>query len=107
MALQLCGEVSEMTKTFPKDKLFVLTSQVKRAADSVVLNIAEGSTLQSNVEFRRFLVIANRSALEVVSCFYLAKQRGFINDVVFEEKYKKYEKLIAMIQALIKSLGNE
>ncbi len=106
-ALELSGEVSEMVKSFPKDELFILTSQVKRAADSVVLNIAEGSTLHTNAEFRRFLIIANRSALEVIACFYLAKQRGFINESVFTEKYNKYEKLIAMIQALIKSLGDD
>ena len=67
--------------------MFILTSQIKRAADSVVLNIAEGSTLQSNAEFKRFLIIANRSALEVISCLYLAKQRGFINENIFNEKY--------------------
>ncbi len=106
LALQLSGEISDMTKLFPKNELFIRTSQVKRAADSVVLNIAEGSTLQPNIELRRFLVIANCSALEVIACFYLSRQRGFIDEIVFREKYKKYEKLIAMIQALIKSLGS-
>ena len=62
LALALSGEISDMVKSFPKDELFILTSQIKRAADSVVLNIAEGSTLQSKLEFKRFLVIANRSA---------------------------------------------
>lgn len=104
IALQLSGEISEMTKMFPKDELFILTSQIKRAADSVVLNIAEGSTLQSNAEFKRFLVIANRSGLEVISCLYLAKQRQFINEEIFQEKYSKYESLVVMIQALIKTL---
>lgn len=104
LALELSGEISEMVKSFPKDELFILTSQVKRAADSVVLNIAEGSTLQSKAEFKRFLIIANRSALEVVACFYLARQRGYIDNLIFTEKYNKYEKLIATIQALIKSL---
>lgn len=75
-----------MVKSFPKDELFILTSQIKRASDSVVLNIAEGSTLQSNAEFKRFLVIANRSALEVIAGFYLAKQRGYIEGVTFTEK---------------------
>jgi four helix bundle protein len=68
--------VDKLAKIFPKDELFVLTAQMKRAADSVVLNIAEGSTLQSKSEFKRFLVIANRSALEVVACFYLARERS-------------------------------
>ncbi len=105
LALRLSGEISEMVKSFPKDELFILTSQIKRAADSVLLNITEGSTLQSNAEFRRFLVMANRSGLEVIACLYLAQQRKYIDDDVFNEKYQKYEKLVAMIQALIKSLN--
>ena len=104
LALELAGEVSEMVKSFPKDELFILTSQIKRASDSVVLNIAEGCTLQSKVEFRRFLIIANRSALEVISCLYLAKQRKLISIEEFHIKYDKYEKLIAIIQALIRNL---
>ena len=104
LALELAGEISDMVKGFPKDELFILTSQIKRAADSVVLNITEGSTLHSNAEFKRFLLMANRSALEVISCLYLSKQRKYINEVMFREKYDKYEKLIAMTQALIKSL---
>lgn len=105
LALALSGEISGMIKDFPKDELFILSSQMKRAADSVVLNIAEGSTLQSKLEFKRFLVIANRSALEVVACLYLAIQRKYINESIFDDKYQKYEQLVAMIQALIKSLG--
>jgi four helix bundle protein len=105
ISLQLAGEVSELVKFFPKDELFILTSQIKRAADSVVLNIAEGSTLHTNAEFKRFLVIANRSALEVISCLYLARQRKFIDENIFKEKYTKYESLIVMIQALIKTLN--
>jgi len=104
LALELSGEISSMVKEFPKDEIFILTSQVKRAADSVVLNIAEGSTLLTPAEFKRFLIIANRSALEVIACLYLARQRAYINEPIFSEKYQKYEKLIAMIQALIKSI---
>jgi four helix bundle protein len=43
-AVDLSGEVSELVKTFPRDELYVLTSQIKRACDSISLNIAEGST---------------------------------------------------------------
>lgn len=107
LALELSGDIFEMVKAFPKDELFILTSQMKRAADSVVLNIAEGSTLQSRVEFKRFLIMANRSGLEVIACLYLARKRKFIDDTVFTDFYNKYEKLIAMIQALIKTLDNE
>jgi four helix bundle protein len=53
-SLNLSDWVNQLTRGFPKDELFVLTSQIKRAADSVCLNIAEGSTGQSNPEFKRF-----------------------------------------------------
>ena len=53
-ALDLAVDVHEMTRLFPQEEMFILTSQIKRAADSVSLNIAEGSTGQSNAEFSRF-----------------------------------------------------
>lgn len=59
-SLDLTAAVHEAAMKFPKDELFILNSQIKRAADSVSLNIAEGSTGQSNAEFKRFLAIALR-----------------------------------------------
>jgi len=56
-ALDLADEISKMTKTFPKEEVYVLTSQVKRAADSMSMNIAEGSTGQSNPDLRNFYAI--------------------------------------------------
>lgn len=84
--------------------MYVLTSQIKRAADSVSLNIAEGSTGQSNAEFGRFLKIALRSDIEVVSCIYLGKRRGYINDEDFEKIYKMCEEILVMINGLRNSL---
>ena len=43
-ALEFTAHVHELTRTFPKEELYILTSQIKRAADSIALNIAEGST---------------------------------------------------------------
>jgi len=55
-ALDLTEEIDLLTKkSFPKDELFILTSQIKRAADSVVFNIAEGCTGQTNPVFKSFL----------------------------------------------------
>jgi four helix bundle protein len=84
---------------------YSLSSQIRRAANSVSLNIIEGSTGLTNIEFKRFLVIANRSALEVVGCLYLAKRRIYINQEKFNTLYIKIETLVKMIQALIKSLN--
>lgn len=51
IALRLSNEIDIMVKKFPKEELYSLCSQMKRAADSVVLNIAGGSTGQSKAEF--------------------------------------------------------
>lgn len=79
-AVDFTADIDGLTKGFPSDERFILSSQIKRAADSVALNIAEGSTGQSDNEFAKFLGYAQRSGIEVV------------------------EEIIVMIQALKKGL---
>jgi len=68
------GEVIfQMSKDFQKDEMFNLASQIRRAVDSIALNISEGSILQSTPEFKRFLGFSIRSLAEVVTCLYKAK----------------------------------
>ena len=97
IAFDLSNEIDLLARTFPKVELFSLTSQIKRAADSVVLNIAEGSTGQTIPEFKRFLNIALRSAIEVVACLFLCKKRGYISETEFGKLYASYEALSKMI----------
>jgi four helix bundle protein len=104
-ALDLADEIDKMTKTFPKEEVYVLTSQVKRAADSISMNIAEGSTGQSNPEFCRFLRYSLRSNIEVVNCLHLAIRRGYITKEIFQKHYQSCEEILIMISALIKSLN--
>jgi four helix bundle protein len=104
-AVDLSDIVNNLTKKFPKDEMFVLTSQIKRAADSVSLNIAEGSTGQSNAEFARFLKIALRSNVEVVGCIHLAKRRKYISDEEFNSIYARCENILMLITGLQKSLS--
>jgi four helix bundle protein len=103
-AVELAGLIHDISLKFPKDELYVLASQIKRAADSVSLNIAEGSTGQTNPEFKRFLGIAIRSAIEVIGCIYLAKRRGIISETDFELIYNKTNVLVTQIQSLRKKL---
>ena len=98
-AIDLSQEVHECTLSWGKEELYVLTSQIKRAADSIALNIAEGSTGQSDSEQNRFLGYALRSAIEVVSCFHLARKRGLITSDKFDVLYLKLEEIIKMLQA--------
>lgn len=103
-AIELSGLIHELTLTFPKEELFILTAQVKRAADSISLNIAEGSTGQSNAEFGRFLGYAIRSGIEVVSCLYVGRRRNLINNSDFTKLYSEVEQIIKMTQSLRNSL---
>lgn len=103
-AVELSSNVHELTLSFPKAELFILTSQIKRAADSVSLNIAEGSTGQSNAEFNRFLGYALRSDIEVVSCLYLAEKRNMISNEIFQKIYQQCEEILVMLNSLRNTL---
>jgi four helix bundle protein len=105
LSVDLSEKIHILCKSFPKEELYVLTSQIKRAADSVSLNIAEGSTGQSNEEFKRFLGYSVRSGVEVVGCLYLAKRREYITDESFKDLYDFLDSLIKKIQALRNSLN--
>lgn len=103
-SIRLSFRIHELTRGFPKEELYILTSQIKRAADSIALNIAEGSTGQSNAEFKLFLGYAIRSAIEVVSCLYIGKARNIIKENKFQELYAEIESIVKMLQALRNSL---
>lgn len=103
-SVELSALVHQVTLTFPKDELYVLTSQIRRAADSVSLNLAEGSTGQTNAEFRRFLSFLIRSGVEVIGCIYLARKRNIISQKDFSSIYALTDNLVMRIQALKKSI---
>jgi len=85
--------------------MFSLASQIRRAADSMVQNICEGSTGLSNPGFKRFLNIALRSAIEVVGCLMMAKRRNYIDENIYQALYEKYDHLCRMITKFRDSLN--
>lgn len=103
-SLDLSLLVQEIVISFPHYEIYNLSNQIRRAADSVVLNIAEGSTGQSNAEFTRFLRYALRSAVEVVACLFIAKKKAYIDTIIFDKAYTEYEILCKMITKFEKSL---
>ncbi len=103
-ALDLSFSIHELTRRFPKEELYILSSQLKRAADSIALNIAEGSTGQTNAEFRQFVSYSIRSGVEVVACFYIGRKRGLISPQEFDKLYQQTEEIIKMAQGLRRSL---
>ncbi|HEX7905340.1 MAG TPA: four helix bundle protein [Chitinophagaceae bacterium] len=105
-SLQFGEEINAIADKFPKKELFNLSSQIRRAADSIGLNIAEGSTGQSDAEQKRFLIFANRSALEVVACLIKARLRNYVEEEVFRKLYADSESLVKMLQAFINKLNH-
>jgi four helix bundle protein len=104
-SVELTTLIDQIAEKFPQKELFNLSSQIRRAADSISLNIAEDSTGQTTPEFKRFLSMSLRSGIEVISCLHLAKQRHIISDEDFKEAYTAYEQLITSIQSLRKNLN--
>jgi four helix bundle protein len=102
--MDLNDQINQLSKSFPKDEIYILTSQMKRASDSVVLNIAEGSTGQTKPVFKTFLNYSLRSAIEVVNCLIMAKRREYISVEKFKDLYDNHEQLVKMITALRNSL---
>jgi len=90
-------KIFHISKDFPKDEMFNLVSQIRRAVDSIALNISEGSILQSTPEFKRFLGFSIRSLAEVVTCVYKAKNRNYISEEKFIELYDESYQLMNQI----------
>lgn len=104
-AMEFGELIFNLSKDFPESEKFNLTSQIQRAADSIALNIAEGTILQSNLEYRKFLAYSIRSTAEVVTCLYKAKNRNYINEEKFNELYQFSYKLLNSIIALRKKIN--
>ncbi|MEO6922195.1 MAG: four helix bundle protein, partial [Bryocella sp.] len=75
--IEVCVGVYEVTRGFPKEELYGLTSQLRRAAVSVPSNIAEGSGRKSSGEFIQFLGIARGSNYEVQTQLHISRKLGF------------------------------
>lgn len=103
-SLDLSFEINELAKQFPNYELFNLCHQIRKAADSINLNIAEGCTGQSGAEFSRFLGYSLRSCVEVISCLFLAKRKQYISEERFSYFYNQLEILVKMITRLRNSL---
>jgi len=104
LALKYVDAVYTLSEKLPQRERFNLSSQIERAVTSIVLNIAEGSTGQSDPEQYRFLGLALRSNLETVACFDLIQLRGYVStedlSALREQGHQLFIKLSAFRKAL-------
>jgi len=101
--LNFTKNIYKLTKLFPKDELFGLTSQLRRASSSVVLNIAEGSSLTKS-EFKNFLRRARGSVYECVPILAIALDTQYISKEEYKKMYESCNILARSISALINSM---
>jgi four helix bundle protein len=92
--------VYDETRTFPREEMYGLTSQLRRAAASVAANIVEGCGRRSDGEFKRFLQIARGSACELEYHLLLARDLKFLS----EEHFRKLDGLVAEVERMLTSL---
>ena len=103
-AYRLCLEIYKLTKTFPIEERYNLTSQIRRAAVSIHSNIAEGYGRKTKPDYLRSLYIAYGSTCEMETQAMIAEDLGYINQNVMADIQEDIREVERMLKALIKSL---
>jgi len=97
-------EIYKLTSNYPKEEQFGITSQLRRAATSIAVNIAEGNSRQSPKEFKQFISIAKGSLSEVETWLMFSRDLGYISNDKFLEILKMINIVGSLLQSLYKSL---
>ena len=103
-ARKFASKIYNLTKKFPKEENYGLTSQITRATVSIGSNIAEGFDRYSKKDFIRFLIIARGSISEIQNNLYIALDLKYINQNDFQETYALAKELGKQINGFIKYL---
>ena len=97
--------IYDLTRSFPSQEAYGLTSQIRRSSISVSSNIAEGSGRNSDTDFAHFLEIAYGSLMEVLSQLFLALDEHYITRSQLDEVLGEADILASQLVALSKTLG--
>ena len=104
VAVDFSVGVYELVKKFPAEERFDLISQARRAAISIVLNIAEGSGRGTKKDFSHFLDMAIGSTFETVACFFVARKQSYVSEHDLDEMKRNGESLSKRINAFKRTL---
>lgn len=107
LADELVLEIYQITKAFPKEEIFGLTSQIRRAAVSVPSNIVEGCSRESQFDYCRFLEIAFGSLRELHYQFGLAHRLKFVSNLEFSQLENKFIENEKVLGALIRKMRRD
>ena len=97
----LAKKVYSITRIFPRNEEFGITSQLRRAGLSVILNIVEGFARQGAVEYRRFLVIAFGSLKETKYLLYFSHQQNYLDTAAYQEVLSVAEEVSKILWTII------
>ena len=106
-SMNLVVMLYELTKSFPKEEIYGLTSQIRRAAVSVPSNISEGAAGRSTDQFKNFLGIAIGSLNEVSTQLEIANRIGYTNVTAYNEAQSLIDECLALTYGLKKKLIND
>jgi four helix bundle protein len=99
--------IYEQTRSFPKDELYGLTSQLRRASYSVPANIVEGSSRGSKRDYLHFLYIARGSLSETQYFTHLAKRLGYLSEADAERLHGQTKQVFACLHGLVQAVEQE
>ena len=107
-SLDIVDYVYDLTKKFPREEMFVLSSQLLRAVNSIPLNIAEGANSTDKI-FANHIRIASDSLKECIVCLTIARRRNYISkeeDNKLREKFLVIAKMLTNLKKYLKSKSN-
>jgi four helix bundle protein len=102
--IELVDELYTITKKFPKEEMFGLTNQIRRASVSIPANIAEGWGRNSSKNYIQFLRISRGSLFEIETMLVIANNQNFITEQMKSSISMKIDELGKMLNKLIKNL---
>ena len=103
--VDLVIDLYEATKSFPKEEIYGLTSQLRKAAVSIPSNIAEGFSRSGSGEYKQFLRYCLGSCAELTTQLIIASRLGYLKDGKGEALLNEVEEISKMTMALIKKLN--
>jgi four helix bundle protein len=101
ISIELVAEIYRITKLLPKEEIFGLTNQLRRASVSIISNIAEGSARKSSIERKRFYEISRSSIVEIDAQIEIAHKLNYFSQEQIEKLYILIDQIFAMLSKLI------